>query len=140
MEILPGLFLGNAADSERMLNVDMVVNCTANLPFHAELAQQVRVCVEDNGLSTEVDRLFQILADTELLGNISSTLAQHKTVLVHCKMGQQRSAAVVAAYIMYVRSMDPMAAMNYVRLRKPDAFFYQANFEAALHSLYKRLT
>lgn len=135
MEIIPGLFLGRSEDSERMQDVHLVVNCSNNLPFHAELARQVRIGVDDNGLVSEVGKLAAILSDMTILRDIDASLQRDERVLVHCRMGQQRSAAVVAAYLMYAQGLTPSSAMELVKLRKPDAFLCRANFEAALWSL-----
>lgn len=138
MEIIPGLFLGSANDSKRMMHdVDLVVNCTQNLPFHTKPGvQHIRIPVHDNGEDGEVARLAHLLSDLTILHAIHIALEQNKLVLVHCKMGQQRSAAVVAAYLMYSQLLSPSAAIAFVCSRKPDAFFLKANFEAALISLY----
>ncbi|MEW5314932.1 MAG: hypothetical protein WDW38_006391 [Sanguina aurantia] len=136
MEIVPGLFLGTAMDGVHMTNVDMVVNCTSNLRFHAPMARRVRFAVEDNGDPAEVARLATLLADLSIFVEIQAVLAREGVVLVHCRLGQQRSAAVVAAYLMYSQRLAPEAAINFVRSKKPDAFFFQANFAEALVSLH----
>lgn len=139
MEIIPGLFLGNSIDSEKMMHVDLMVNCTQNLPFFPDTGRNIRIPVQDNGEHEEVVRLAHILADLVILRDIKATLERRQIVLVHCKMGQQRSAAVVAAYLMFAHLLTPSDAITFVRSRKPDAFFQRANFEGALIILREQM-
>lgn len=136
-EILPGLFLGRAKDSEQMLCVQLVINCTNNLPFHAKTACQVRIGVDDDGSKMQVAKMTSILADMVVFTQIQQALLRKETVLVHCRMGQQRSAAVVAGYLMYAQGLSPRAAMAFVSLRKHDAFLYRANFMCTLENLHQ---
>lgn len=137
MEIVPFLFLGNELDSQQM-KVDMVVNCTKSIPFtdHIENTLKIRIAVEDNGHPEEITKLYTILKNGEIIRSIESYLKSGKTVLVHCKMGQQRSAATVAAFIMYSMKLNPFDAINFVQSKKRDAFFYRPNFLHALNLLY----
>jgi protein-tyrosine phosphatase len=52
-------------------------------------------------------------------------------VVVHCRAGQQRSAAVMAAYLMR-KGMGLEQAIKYIKSRKPDAFYWNVNFMPAL--------
>jgi len=52
-------------------------------------------------------------------------------VLVHCHAGQQRSAAVVAAYLMS-KGMSKNDAIRYIKSRKRDAFLTGVNFDPVL--------
>lgn len=138
MEILPRLYLGGSADSEKLHDVALVVNCTKDLPFHARMARHIRIGVEDNGDPAEVRLLATNLCDLAVLREIDVTIKERGTVLVHCKMGQQRSAAVVAAYLMHTRQLNPQEAIAFVRSKKRDAFFFRANFEGALTSFHNQ--
>lgn len=137
MEILPSFYLGNEVDSQQMI-VDVVINCTSNIPFtnHREENLQIRIPVEDNGDASEVDKLFELLRDRELMRRIALSLKERKTVLVHCRMGQQRSAAVVAAFLMFSLRLNPSAAIDFIKSRKRDAFLYNTNFQNALDRLF----
>jgi protein-tyrosine phosphatase len=58
-------------------------------------------------------------------------------VVVHCHAGQQRSAAVMAAYLMWTRKMSLEQSVSYIKLCKPDAFLYGVNFREALEKWAK---
>ena len=55
-------------------------------------------------------------------------------VLVHCRAGQQRSPAVIAAYLMSTQGMGRDEAIRFIRDRKPDAFLTGVNFMPSLSS------
>jgi len=45
-------------------------------------------------------------------------------VLVHCYAGRQRSAILIAAYLVYKYKMTPEEAYNYILYNRPQAFHY----------------
>jgi protein-tyrosine phosphatase len=47
--------------------------------------------------------------------------------------GQQRSPAVVCAYLMEYEGYTLDGSIRYIREKKKDAFFWQINFWVALH-------
>jgi predicted protein tyrosine phosphatase len=91
----------------------------------------LRVFVEDNGSEKSSDEMLAFLGVAAAA--IRDRLAAGDRVVVHCLAGQQRSPAVVAAYLMEERGdWDVDQAISFVRARKPDAFFHKANFRDAL--------
>lgn len=55
-----------------------------------------------------------------------------KDVVVHCFAGQQRSAAVVAAYLMKIQGFTPEQAVEFIKSKKPDAFLGGVHFMDSL--------
>lgn len=53
-------------------------------------------------------------------------------VLIHCSAGRQRSAALAAIVLMNLRNISAEEAMARIRVARPEAFFPQANFAAAI--------
>ena len=49
-------------------------------------------------------------------------------MLVHCQMGRQRSAATVAAFIMWALKWPLDRAVEHIRSKKREAFFPEINF------------
>ena len=136
--ICPGLFLGGeeAALDIRLhqkLKFALVINCSNHIPFVREknpTTRYVKVPVEDNLRIKEINKLGKLLPN--IVAMIHETLAEGKTVLVHCRLGRQRSAAIVAAYLMYRDGMTPSDAMKLVQKIKPDTFQPEPNFVNAL--------
>ena len=65
---------------------------------------------------------------------IRRKLREGDEVIVHCWAGQQRSAAVVAAYLMKYAHMSKDHAKRFVKRRKSDAFSWGATFDPALEA------
>ena len=140
-QILPRLWLGNsraAADDEwlRATGITAVFNCTKNLPFSTVPPVQWRVPVDDN-LEPEEIRNFELWAPELTLRLMGEYKAGH-TILVHCMAGMQRSAAAVACFLIAWHMMPPETAMQYIRSRRPVAFFPSANFGSAIHGFARR--
>ena len=134
-EIIPHLFLGNANDAiHASIDVKLVVNCTKELPFYSPDTQHIRIAVDDNGNETaEIGKHWT----PELFYTISNHIMQGHDVLIHCHMGRQRSAATVAAFMMYSLGWPLEKTISFIRDRKRDAFFPGVNFIEALNKLSK---
>jgi protein-tyrosine phosphatase len=134
-EILPRLWLGNktaAADEDflRTHDIRTVFNCTKHLPFHPSVQKQYRVPVDDTLEPAEIKNMF--LWSPEIVYKLLAAYKRGETILVHCVAGMQRSAAVVAMFLMATMGLSAEAAMQYVRDRRAVAFFPAANFQAAI--------
>jgi protein-tyrosine phosphatase len=133
-EILPGLWLGNiiaSADGPFLVqrNINTVFNCTKNIPFHEASRNRYRVPIDDNLQEEEIRNLelwsFEAVYKLRL---------EHKKgpVLVHCHAGMQRSAAVVAMYLIATKGMKVEEAIAYIQARRPVAFTPGPNFLKAI--------
>jgi protein-tyrosine phosphatase len=75
----------------------------------------------------------------EIVGKLAKELnAGHKT-LVHCAAGMQRSAAVMAMYLIATQKMTTDQAIAYIRAKRPIAFMPVANFEKAIRGFESTL-
>jgi len=129
-EIVPRLFLGNAGDAQRNPGFPAVLNATTDVPFFGmtRAVSTLRVPVMDNGL--EQESLAPHLEGA--VAFVRMHLRRSRPVLVHCAMGRQRSAAVVAAFLMRERGLSVDAAVAFVRARRPEAFLGGVNFRPSL--------
>jgi protein-tyrosine phosphatase len=137
-EIVPHVFLGDAktaADANHVLpDVALVVNCTNHLPFSSEWpsdVQHIRIRAEDH---TDHQDQIDILHGwtPELFDTIVDVVRQGRSVLVHCQTGRQRSAATIAALLVYAHGYSVKDAVTFIGSRKRDAFFPFVNFQPAL--------
>jgi protein tyrosine phosphatase len=137
-DVLGGrLFLGNARCAEEHgAEFDLVVNCTKDLDNsmgcnERKHIKHIRIPIDDD--PCEALELFRILRDSTVLQEIDDAIADGRRCLVHCVAGAQRSAAVVACFLVARRGMEPSAAVARVRARRPDAFFGGVvNFQRAI--------
>ena len=130
-EVVPKLYLGSykhaLAHADKMSSKDMVVNCTKILSFDT-CATTVRVAVDDDCSSEANDSMLSALYT--LVPKILTALEKQNDACVYifCKQGQQRSATVCAACLMTLKNLTAEQAIRTVQSKKPDAFFFQANF------------
>ena len=127
-EIVTGVYLGNKNSLETLdlPENSLIINCTPDIPIPEKYRNHIRLPVKDDPY--ESDTLFKLLCDTDVLHRMYSSLSNNINVLVHCSMGMQRSCAVVACYLVKYHKMTPADAIQYIRTRRPIAFFGQVNF------------
>lgn len=140
-EIRPGLWIGSEGDSQnpnfmRKHNIAFVVNCSKNIPFkRVEGVDQYRIPIDDSTSNSDI-----ILSHWPIVVRaIDSVLERGKGVLVHCRAGMQRSAATVAAYLMYKYNVSASNAMAAIKSRKNETFWPTPTFGAALKRYEKQL-
>ena len=139
-EIIPGLWLGNyhASNDEvflRTKGIQTVFNCTKDLSFHPMIQTRYRVPVDDNLQAEEIRNLE--LWSYEVIYLLVREYKKGTPILVHCAAGMQRSAAVVAMFLIATRKMNWNQAYRFIRQRRSIAFFPRANFEKAIQGFYQ---
>ena len=140
-EIIEHLFVGGIQSSETKWNeFDMIVNCTKTLPFHirGNTVECIRIPINDD--PDESHRMLKYMKDTSVLEQIHWAIRHQKNVLVHCRMGSQRSCALIACYLIKYCNTTVSDAMDHVRSRRPMAFFGGANFIQAIQEFHRKRT
>lgn len=140
-EIQPGLWIGSEGDSQNPSfftsnGIGFVVNCTKNIPFLKQSGVDCyRIPIDDTPRDNNV-----ILSHFPVVVQaIDSVLQRGKGVLVHCRAGMQRSAATVAAYIMFKFKLNPKNAITAIQTRKTETFWPVPTFSKALDEYNKQL-
>lgn len=123
-EITRNLFLSGYHDVPTDMDA-FVVNCTKDLPFYS--SRGVRLAVDDDGSNVAMNEMFLHMT-SGVLDHIHEELQNDGVVIVHCLAGQQRSPAIVAAYLMTHAGLTLEQAVRHIRAKKPDAFFWSINF------------
>lgn len=134
-EILPGLWLGNkhaASDSEFLTshNIRVVFNCTKDYPFLPQVLRKYRVPVHDNLEPTEIANMTRW--SSEIVYKVVAERRSGENILIHCHAGMQRSAAVMAMTLIVLTGQSVEKVMEYIRSKRPVAFFPSANFESSI--------
>ncbi len=133
MEILPNLWLGNILDArnkEFMEKIDVVINCSKNIPFYSKKSLNIRIRVNDDLTELEITNLYKYLHNVTAV--IHKHLRDNKIVLVHCYAGKQRSASIVCAYIMRYLNISYIEATDLMRSKRSVVFMPLPNFDSAL--------
>jgi protein tyrosine phosphatase len=132
--IIPGLWLGNAKasmdeDFLKKNNIVAVFNCTKDLPFHSYSKKRFRIPIDDNLKDEEIRNLE--LWSFEAIYKLTK---EHKqgNVLVHCYAGMQRSAAVVAMYLIAKYNMKTEEVIPFIKSKRGIVFMPLVNFNKAI--------
>lgn len=138
-EIVPGLWLGSraAALDPRWIgehNIKCVFNCTKDFPYVETVQRRYRVPIDDNLQFEEIRNLE--LWSFEVVYKMVREYQTGEQILVHCAAGRQRSAACVALFLIATRNMNPQQAMEFIKSKRPVAFFPSPNFLKAIESFY----
>lgn len=134
-EILPNLWLGNIKCAQNKLffdtnDIDIVFNCSKDIPFYSNYTKNVRISVNDDLTESEIHRFYFYLSKACDL--INENLLDNKNILVHCYAGKQRSAGIIAAYLMKYADMNYNDAIQSIKSKRFIAFTPSVNFEKAL--------
>ncbi|CAB3374155.1 Hypothetical predicted protein [Cloeon dipterum] len=140
VEIVPFLFLGNAANSEdsealQRHRIQYILNVTPDLPNVFEDSGNIRYMQ-----IPIADHWNQNLACffPKAIEFIDEARNGQKGVLVHCLAGVSRSVTITVAYLMYKMHLPLNDAFNVVRNRKSN-IAPNFNFMEQLHSFEQEL-
>jgi protein-tyrosine phosphatase len=139
-EIIPNLHLGGikALDNYKSdynneslifyMVVDLIKYTTTNIGNESigKYEKYINLPVHDS--PDECDNLLKMINETKVLENIHHSLQQNKPVLVHCFAGMQRSCALVACYLIKYYNFMPNDAIDFIKSKRPIAFFGKVNF------------
>ncbi|XP_046741432.1 dual specificity protein phosphatase Mpk3 [Diprion similis] len=140
VEILPHLYLGNAANSEdrdalARHRIQYILNVTPDLPNVFEDAGSIKymqIPISDHW-SQNLASFFP-----QAIQFIEEARSSDKGVLVHCLAGVSRSVTITVAYLMHKCSLSLNDAFNLVRSRKSNVA-PNFHFMEQLHSFEREL-
>ena len=134
-EILPNLWIGDKRSPamknfKDKYNISLVVNCSRTVPLYKGNHKNIRIPVDDDLTDTSRMLLFHYLPSiVEIIGKY---IMERKGVLVHCHAGCQRSATIVAAYIMSKTGFEPGLVVKLIRTKRSLCFTPGVNFYKTL--------
>ena len=134
-EIVPGVWLGNriAALNDKWLiknNISVVFNASKDLPFSPNAKRQYRIPVDDNLKAEEIRNMT--LWSHEIVYNVLKEHNKGEPILIHCAAGMQRSACIMAMFLIATRGYSWNQAINYIQGIRPIAFRPAANFRESI--------
>jgi len=139
-EIIPGLWLGDKnialnKDFYKDNSIDIVINCSKDLPFINLDIEKVRLKIHDNLEKEEIINMYHNL--DYITNYMYENILLCKNILVHCYAGKQRSATIVLAYILRYSNLKLEKAVELLKYKKTDVFTPTINFIEAL-KLYNK--
>ena len=129
--IIPRIYLGDhrAASNKKWLkdnNISVVFNCTKHLPFDASIKHRYRVPVDDSLMEEDLKKMG--IWSFEVVYKLWKQYQSGANILIHCHAGRQRSAAVVAMFLMFLTKKSLHEVINFIRSKRPVAFYPMPNF------------
>jgi protein tyrosine/serine phosphatase len=130
------LYLGNIDSLKHQEKFHLIVNCTKHIPLATKCKETIQIAVYDH--FTECDNMIVYMNYTNVLERIHNCRMNKKPVLIHCHAGMQRSAAIVACYLIRFYNMTPDEAIRFIKSKRPIAFYPQANFMKVIQNEYQK--
>ncbi len=135
-EILPNLYLGSikalgtyeCKALDYYMIVDLIKNTFIQEKHNSLSNVHIYINLPVHDSPDECDTLLSLIYETQVLEKMHAALQENKPVLVHCFAGMQRSCALVACYLIKYNNMTPYEAIDYIKSKRPIAFFGQVNF------------
>jgi len=134
-KIVEGLYITNYQSALNVQNIQFnnihtIINCTK---------KNDRVNLNVNYLQVPIDDPPSF-EDIQFVNNnfmkitryIDNSISSGKNVLVHCVMGSQRSATIIALYLMTKYGMGYNDAIGYIKSKRPICFFGKVNYLESL--------
>ena len=128
--IIPNIYLGNYNSSQdlnflKKHNIKLIVNCTRGIPFLSEHeCEKVRIPIDDNRIFKNND----ILEHLDIIDKIEDYIKKKENILVHCRLGSQRSANIVLLYLLKYKHLDINFATQLIKQKRPICFFPMNSF------------
>lgn len=143
--IIPHLWLGNKyiANNETFLRnrkIELVVNCSNDIPCYFKNnipnIRYIRIPVDDSLKKKDFKIMTDYLFATVPI--IESYIKNKKNVLIHCYAGMQRSACMVAAYMIFRYKKPLFQVVRNIQSIRNVAFTPQINFIDSLLIFQKK--
>lgn len=137
--VINHLYIGNIytalnEDILRENNIQVVVNCTTDIPFlDADFIKDGYRCeLEDDKSQEQMEHMLSSFK--YILDIIKTHIDNNENVFVHCRAGVQRSASIVVAYLMKYNNFELKDAITYLKSIRYCVFNPQPNFITSLKS------
>ncbi|KAI0764561.1 hypothetical protein BD413DRAFT_673337 [Trametes elegans] len=148
-EVVPNLWVGDlpsALDTEKLKahNIRSVLTAMRGRVSINETFVRHQINIDDTASSDILQHFVPAITF------IQAELDKGHGVLVHCQAGMSRSVSIAAAYLMVSQGLDPAAALDVIRAKRPDVqpnegfmrqleIFYKASFKVSKHNKDTRM-
>lgn len=143
-QIIPRVWIGNiysAIDDEFLHtnNIQVIINCTKDLAFHSDVIRgkirAYRLPIDDNLKEQEIQNMS--LWAPEVIYYMLKEYFEGNNILVHCAAGIQRSASVVAMFLIALKGYTPEESISFIRSKRNITFKPSVNFKKSIQHFYE---
>lgn len=138
-EMLPGLFISSFRAAKIAMQKAQAPVFIANLANGTHMLSRLGVQVKVDDDLEEKSFAIMSAAIPPIVDEIRAQMMKGVTVLVHCHAGIQRSATIIAAYIMKYEGLNIERTIAYMKSKKPDVFLGGVNFISCLEQFQESL-
>ena len=134
--IKDNIWLGNrhsALDKDflREKKIRVIINCSKNLEFTDKKGIiKIRIPIDDDLRTKSNQDMYNEYL--KIIPKLKKYIDKNSNILVHCRAGMQRSASVIAAYLMNYHRYGIDRSINFIRSKRSVAFRPGPNFNIAL--------
>jgi hypothetical protein len=144
-QITRNIYLGNYIDASNLTfikdnNIRVIINCSKDIPFYMPqdiCPYQYRIPVNDDLQDISIYTMYKYLP--KIVSIIHKHISMGENIYIHCHAGMQRSACVVAAYLIHHHKFTVDDAIEYVKNKRSISFFPIANFKKSLEQYEKKI-
>lgn len=129
--ITKNLWLGNhksSLDKEFLIKnkIKLIINLSKDLPFTDLNIDKFRISIHDNrSLESDIGMIQNFYHTYNLINN---KILKNESVLIHCRAGMQRSAALVALYLMKKNKLSFDKVKPIIKKKRCITFYPIVNF------------
>ena len=140
-QIVPQIWIGDKLISQKQSffddkKISVVINCTKEIQFMSNKITY-RLDIDDDLSNFASTAMYNDIYN--IISFMDKEIEKGNNILVHCHKGRQRSANVVAAYLMKYSRINYTAAMKYIQSKRPECFTPSNNFEIVLKKIERDL-
>jgi protein-tyrosine phosphatase len=141
-EIIPGVWIGRwepALNGEWLAahGIQVVFNCTKQVPFHPQVPHPYRIPVDDNLQPAEIQNMEDWAP--EIAYKIMREYKAGRPILIHCHAGMQRSTTACAFFLMVLTGRPLIQVMYLIQSKRRIAFQPRPNFATALRTFEQQV-
>lgn len=147
-KIMSRLYLGNNKASKdpeffKSKKIKAVLNCSKDIPNtfrNSKDIEYMRIPIDDSLKEVDFEKAYLFMpAAVEFI--YKNAILEKKNTFVHCWAGRQRSAIMIAAFLVAKMNMTPTQACKFILDHRPEGFHFgmSLNFEKSIQKYYKDL-
>ena len=138
-EIIPYLYLGDAGFVYEPRSFSLIINCCPEIEINYPEPSNVLYLKFHDDPRDNLKMLSQ-LETHQVLEKIHEQVTSFKPVIVHCAMGIQRSASVIACYLLKYDIVNGVQnTLDFIRTKRDVAFSTGYNFLPIIRGYQKPL-